>query len=674
MVAGRRAFEAKTQAGLIARILEHDPAPASSITAAAPPALDRLMRECLAKDPAERRQSMHDVLLDLRSIAGGGPPTPAPAAQPHSGRRVWMLSTAVLALALLAGAGYLTLRPHPEPPVVRFAIPLPEKTNYGFGLAISPDGKRVALVASAAGGRNMLWVRPIDSLEARPLAGTEEASLPFWSPDSRFLAFFGNGKLSKVDAGGGPVQVLCDVPDGRGGSWSPEGVILFNPDGSGTFPLLRVSAAGGTPTPATRLDRARGDEDHRWPEFLPDGRHFIFYILGVQREKSVIAAGSLDSTETRVLALSDTRAAYTPPGYLLFGRGGALMAQAFDAAKLRLSGEATPVAQDLGTVATPAAYAAFSASRTGTLCYRPGALEQGRLLWFDRAGKPLGAAGPPAHLTEPDLSPDGKHVAAEWTDPNGKNNVWLLDLQRDALSRFSFGAPAEDSEATWSPDGTHIAFVSARSKASNIYQKLANGSGGEELLYSDSLDKNISLDDWSRDGHCLVFEMSDPKNKQDLWILPLDGSRKPVPYLQTPFTEAHSRISPDGRWLAYSSDESGHSEIYVQSFPVTGGGKFQVSAQGGDQALWRSDGKELYYLAPDRKLMAVGVSTRAGFQYEAPRALFQTRAPAPMISGFRDNYMVAPGGQKFLVYTLDESSSASQPIITVLNWTSALTR
>jgi Tol biopolymer transport system component len=674
MVAGRRAFEAKTQAGLIARIMEHDPAPASSATAAAPAALDRLMRDCLAKDPAERRQSMHDVLLDLLWIAEGSAAAPAPAAEARSGGRVWMLSTAVLALALLLGAAYATLRPRPDLPVARFAISLPEKSNFGFGLAISPDGKRVAFVAQAAGGRNMLWVRPIDSLEARPLAGTETASLPFWSPDSRFLAFFANGKLSRVDAAGGPVQILCEAPDGRGGTWNQEGVLLFNPDGGATTPLLRVSAAGGTPTPVTRLDTTRGDRNHRWPEFLPDGRHFIFFITSAQPAKYAIAAGSLDSTEGRILTLSDTRAAYAPPGYLLFVRGGALMAQAFDAGKLRLTGEAASVAQDLGTISAPLAYAAFSASRTGILCYRPGALQQGRLFWFDRGGKPLGAAGPPAHLVEPDLSPDGKRVAAEWDDANGNKNLWILDFERDAISRFSFGAPAEDGQATWSPDGTHIAFTSNRNNASGIYQRLASGAGGEELLYSDSVDKNLSLDDWSRDGRRLVFEVVDPKNKQDLWILPLDGSRKAVPYLETPFAENHARISPDGRWLAYASEESGRSEVYVQSFPVPGGGKFQVSAQGGDQATWRGDGKELYYLAPDSKMMAVPVRTDAGFQYEAPRALFQTRAPAPFIGGLRNSYVVAAGGQKFLIYTLDESAGTSQPIVTVLNWMSAFNK
>ncbi len=673
MVAGRRPFEAKTQASLIARILEHDVAPLSSIVPSAPPALEQLLRSCLAKDPDERRQNMHDVLVDLRWIAEGGSragiPTPVPA--PRKARPVaWMAACAVLALAAVTLAILYWQRPRPESPMVRFTIPPPEKQGFGYGLTISQDGKRVAFVAAAAEGQPQLWIRSLDSLASQPIPGTEGASFPFWSPDGRSVGFFAGGKLNKVDTVGGPVQNLADAPDPRGGAWNEAGVILFAPNT--TSPLQRVSASGGSAAvEVTRLDGTRKEHSHRWPHFLPDGRHFLCFSY-IGGSANAIATGSLDSKDLTILTPADSAPAYSS-GFLSYVRGSILMAQPFDAGRLRLSGDAVAVAQGVAAEGEigPTAFSRFSFSHNGVLVYKTGSSEAGQFTWFDRAGKPLGTVGDSGTYAAPALSPDQRRLIFDWNETPAGNILWEWNLSRNVKSRFSFGS-VQDSSAVWSPDGSTVVYASKRAVAADLYSKPATNAGKEQLLFASQFDKYPNC--WTLDGRTVVFELYAPKRKTELWTLSV-ADRKAAPYLQSEFDVAHSSVSPDGHWLAYSSDESGRPEIYVQSFPIPTGGKYTISPAGGDQPSWRRDGKELFYIARDQKLMAVPVATGAAFEAQAPRALFTARVDnAPLtLTGARNSYVASGDGQKFLVYTVSDAVSTT-PITVVLNWNAGIAR
>ncbi len=650
-------------------ILEREPAPVSTAVPTAPPALEQLIRSCLVKDPAERRQTMHDVLVDLRWIAQGGS-TPGlatpPPPQPNARAGIWMAAAAILALATVTLAVLYWRRPLAEARVLRFSLPPPDKSAYGFGLAVSPDGTRVAFVAATANGQSALWVRALDSLSAQPIAGSEGASYPFWSPDNRFLGFFAEGKLKKVGTAGGPIQVLCDAPDPRGASWSQEGVILLAP--ATNLPLMRVPAAGGTPVAVTRIDAARKEVGHRWPHFLPDGRHYLCFTYCGNPAGNAIAAGSLDSEDLTIPTVADSGPAYGPPDYVFYVKSNVLMAQPFDASRLRLAGDAVPFAQDVAAEgeAGPTAFARFSLSRNGVLAYVTGSGTTGQFTWFDRSGKPLWTITDPGSYGEPALAPNQRRVIFSWPSPLG-NNLWVFDFSQGVKSRFSFGSTF-DASAVWSPDGSRVAFASRRGGASDIYLKPATGAGTEDLLFSSKVDK--IPDSWSADGRTLVFESLTPKNRLELWMLSLDG-RQASPYLQTEFSTGQSALSPDGHWIAYTSDETGRLEVYVQSFPIPAGGRYPISPAGGDQPSWRRDGKELFYLAQDRKLMAVPVTTGASFASQAPRALFQCRVDRPLLSGARNYYVAAADGQKFLVYTLSDALTSS-PMTAVINWSSGM--
>jgi eukaryotic-like serine/threonine-protein kinase len=665
MAAGRKPFDSHTQAGLIAQIMQTDPPGLSSVLPQAPPALEQLARACLAKDPDERRQTMRDVLTDLQWIAGSSSRQevvkPAPAKR-QSPVWTWQIAAVLFAAAAVVQIVATRLRTPVESPVSRFAIPAPPKSMFGTGLALSPDGKQMAFVGTPEGGQDLLWVRSLDALAAHPLAGTDDARLPFWSPDSRSIAFFANGKLKRVDSVGGPVQVICDASDPRGGSWGPDGTILVATDAS--VPLSRVAATGGVPTAFTKLNVTRGENSHRWPHFLPDGRHFLCFTMCNKPGNNAVAVGSIDGPDVKILAPSSSAPAYSPPGYILYTRGTTLMAQPFNQSSLAVSGTPVPLAEDVnlvGTGAGPTASVQFSVSTTGMLLYQTGGEQQEQLAWFDRTGKPLGTLGPRGTTNQPELSPDGKRVVAD-----GSADVWMYDTALGNASRFTTGGTG-DGTALWSPDGGQVVYASYRSGKSNLYLQAAGG-GPEQLLLATDIDK--APDDWSRDRRLIVFETFTATNKSDLWWLPLDGDRKPVVYLQTPFNECHARLSPDGKWLAYASDETGRSEIYVQSFP-TPGAKTLISTNGGDQPAWRRDGKELYYLSLDRKLMAVDVKLGATFESFTPKTLFQTRAPNPGLSLFRNHFSPDPGGSRFLVAIVpDEQSTA--PLVMVLNWTSAL--
>ena len=559
----------------------------------------------------------------------------------------------------------------PERRVVRFFVPPPEKGNFRNGPpAISPDGRRVAFAASAGDGQFSLWVRPIDSLEAQRLPGTEDAFHPFWSPDSRFIGFIAGTKLKKVEASGGPPQTLCDAPAFSAGAWSRDGVIVF---GSPRGALLRVAAAGGPPAPLTTLDSSRQESAHSFPQFLPDGRHFLYYARAGQPEQSGISVGALDSKDRKRLLATGSSAAYAPPdkgnlGHLLFLRDGTLMAQSFDAAKRALTGDPFPVAEQVGSAF---GVSFFSVSANGALSYRTGGGQQTQLAWFDRDGKPLGSAGAPGQYITVALSPDTTQVAVARTDPQASNvDLWLHDLARNIPSRFTFH-PSQDWHAVWSPDGSRIVYAAGRDGPFNLYQKVSSGSGSEEALLQSGEGKRPH--DWSRDGRFIVYSNQDPKTGFDLWVLPVGAGadRKPVPYLKTEFDETQAQFSPDGRWMAYVSNESIRTQVYVQPFPASGG-KRQVSAEGGRQPRWRRDGKELFFVAPDGKLMSAEVKTAPKFEATVPQALFQTRILSAA-SQFVHYYDVAPDGRRFLINSLLQET-ASAPITVVLNWREGLRR
>ena len=679
MATGTKAFEGKTQAGLMSAIMRTEPPPVSAHQALAPPALDHLVRRCLAKDPDARWQTMRDLKEELRWIATDGSASRTAQGNTVAKRSRDTLAWAVagvLSLALAAALVVGQLRVAPQATeMVRFAVGPPEHAAFGTAQetpfpAVSPDGRRLAFVA-VRGGTGHLWVRPIGSLDAQPLPGTEGAvQSPFWSPDSRMLGFFVGGKLKTVDASGGPVQILSDAPGNgsdRGGTWNRDGVIVFNATVTGTG-LSRVSANGGEPTPVTTLDASRKETAHRHPFFLPDGRHFVYFAV----PSNTIRVGSLDSKETTPLFLADSRAVYAAPGYLLFIRQNTLLAQPFDAARLTLTGETIPFVEQVPANRVTSS-GAFSASANGVVAFRTGAsATPTQLTWVDRAGRPLGPIGQPGVYRNPALSPDGSKLAVEMIEPAGlTSDVWLLELARGVASRFTFD-PADDIYPVWSPDGTRIAFGSGRNGgAFNMYQKLSNGAGADEiLLKADGVE--TAPYDWSRDGAIVIRHNA--AGVFSLGLMASSGDRK-VSVFQagaSGINKVQGQVSPDGRWLAYASNESGRYEVFVQSFP-NAGGKWQISKDGAVHPRWRGDSKELFYYAADGRLMAVPIKGDTALDVGAAVPLFTARMlGGPVVTlGLKQQYDVTRDGQRFLLNSLTEESAPS-PITVVLNWTSAL--
>ncbi len=553
---------------------------------------------------------------------------------------------------------------------MRFEILPPPKTALN-NFTLSPDGRKLAINARNATGRNALWLRQMDSLQIRELPGTEGASLdPVWSPDSEVIAFEADGSLKKIDISSGAPQTLAAYSNAATGiSWSKQDVILFGSAGL----ITRVPAAGGEASVVTAFDRT-GEQGQGRPFFLPDGKHFLYFRL---KDKGTgIYIGSLDAKpagqDPKRLLDSPAGAAYaTAPGaksgYLFFLRGEALMAQPFDAAGMQLTGRAIQLAD---RVSTNLYDGLFSVSDTGMLTYALTGGSKRQLAWYDRQGKNLGKVGEPSARDELALSPDGTKVAEGRVDEKGTWGVWMLDLARGVNTRLSFEAGG--GNGVWSPDGKEIIYAPGGGQSADLYRKPANGAGQQELLLHS--DANKTPLDWSRDGRYLLFSQRGQKTGNDLWVLPLEGEHRPTPYLATPFNEGQAQLSPDGRWVAYTSNESGTREVYVQPFPVPSGGKWPVSSGGGSQARWRRDGKELFYFTPDEMLMAVAVTVNGGvFQPGVPKPLFRAAVlggtgGGPTIAWRWD---VSPDGQRFLMNTaLDEE--AGSPITAVLNWQNSL--
>ncbi len=664
MVTGRRAFHGKTQASLIGSILKDDPPPISSIRKVSPPALDFVIRKCLAKDPDDRWQSARDVVSQLEWIGqGSGAQVGTPAAKSWIAtarlreRLAWAVAGVLAVLLAITVGTNVGLAPPAEERDVRFEIPAPEASP--FALTISPNGRLLAFVARAPDtNRNLLWLRPLAATVAQPLAGTDGASAPFWSSDSRSIGFVADGSVKRVDAAGGLPRTVCDVPPPHdfSGTWH-DNTIVF----SSGLVLLRVAAEGGQPAVITTLDLSRGETAYRYPTFLPDGHHLVYSVQSTDPANTGVFARSLDSPDrTRVLD-AVSMVAYAEPGYLIYQDSGALMAQPFDATRLRLNGTPTRIAERI-TLNPNLGLAAFAVSESGALVYRTaGARESSQLQWFDRTGKPLERLGQPGFFRGLALSPDEKRVAVSRPDPEtGKSDVWTIELSTGVPTRVTFD-PAIDDDATWTPDGLALSFWSDRRGNYGIYQRTL-GSAGDVVVYESP--NPLYLGDWSGDGKWLLYH-----NVQGIFALPRLEPRVPLRLIESRYLKDEPHFSPDGQWVAYNSNESGAREVHVASFPGFNQGR-QVSLGGGGVPWWRADGRELFYMSTDGKVMSVAVTPGPATDFSLPRELFQTPLQSPLL--ITAQYVVTGNGQRFLLAAPVRTTTA--PITVVLDWTKLLQR
>jgi eukaryotic-like serine/threonine-protein kinase len=671
MATRKRAFEGKSQASVISAIMSSDPAPMSSLQPMTPPALDRVVKRCLAKEPDERCQSAKDLTDELKWIAeGGSEVTAAPPAAMKSirslGRRALILSFGTLLLgSTITGVALWNRKPSSLPqPVSRLTVNLPPGQQLaglenGPAVVLSPDGTHLAYVARQ-GGTQQIYLRAMDSLEARPIPGTEGGVAPFFSPDGQWVGFFGvgSGKLKKVSVDGGAALNLGDAANPIGANWGSQGMIAFAPNPiSG---LQQTSDAGGTPQPLTRL--GKGEVGHGWPEFLPNGKAVLFAAVTATSNwaNAQVAVQSVGTGERRNLVQGATQPRYAPSGHLIYAQGGNLMAAPFDSQRVAITGTAVPVVE--GVLQSPATGdAQYSLSTMGSLVYVPGSVQgpQSKLVWVSRSGAEQPLAAPARAYLAPRLSPDGRGVAAGITGQDSQ--VWLYDLSRETLTRLTFEGNT-NQYPNWTPDGKRISFRSNKEGPLNLFWEMADGSGGLERLTTG--DDAQTANSWSADGQSLAFVEVTPTTGIDIWVLRM-SDRKAQPLLRTPFNESAPRFSPDGRWLAYVSDESGRYEIYVQPYPGPGG-KWQISTESGTEPVWNPNGRELFYRSGD-KMMAVEIATQPSFAAGKPRMLFEGQyVPTPVTY---PNYDVSPDGQRFLMLkTAEQAQAAPTQINVVLNW------
>ncbi len=673
MLRGERAFQKATMAETMTAIL-HDELPELSETnAKISPQLEKLVQHCLEKKPERRFQSAQDLgfaLEALATLSGTTSPTAGNVSAlrmllVQSGwreRSVWLGFAVTSLISLMLGMLYFN-RPVADARAVRLTFQPPPDVPFNDAefdrVIVSPDGQKLVFSALSAEDKWQLWVRPLDSLEAQPLPDTDYAVDPFWSPDSRSLAFGVQGKLKRLDLAGGSARIICDAPRMTGGTWSNDGVIVFGADYGSV--LFQVSATGGEPKPVTINDAVPGNAGQSSPAFLPDGNHFLFTKLS--HAKPGIWVGSLDSPVVKQVMAEGSQAVYVTPGWLLLLRNDVLMAQMFDASSLALKGEANPI------VTKPANYpdpdGVFSVSNTGVLIWQSSWERDYQLVWFDRAGKQVGTVGAPLKVSagqEPHLSPDEKRVANKRA-----GNIWVTDLTRDNGIRLT---TLFSQNLIWSPDSHRIAYNSTnREGVQGIFQKAANGVGEEELLFNGI----VFPADWSPDGRFILFRRYGASTRFDIWGFALTGDRQGQALLNSAFDETYPQLSPDGRWLAYSSDESGSYEIYVRSFTVdgkVGDDKQRISTNGGKQPIWRGDGKELFYIASDGQMMAVAVKLgEAAFESSAPQSLFKTKMLARVVH----EYDASADGQRFLIGTRIGESKAAPPTV-ILNWMAEMKR
>jgi len=664
MATGKPAFSGRTKASLIASILSSDPKAVTELAPMSPRALDHVVKTCLAKDPEERWQTARDLLVELKWIAESGSQTGsvAPLAVAGKGRErlAWILAGAMAVGLIVVAAWWRSSRPAEQ--TMYFSAPFPFAAR---DIAVSPNGHTFAVLAYLQSARkNVIWIYELGSSDARSLADTEGATYPFWSADGRSLAFFADGKLKKLDVSGGPAQTLCDAPSGRGGTWNRDGVILFTPNALVGNGLYRVSASGGTPTQVSSPDVNRGEQSHRWAQFLPDGKHYLYMAanFGGKDSANAIFVGSLDSNEKRFIVEATANAAYAAPGYLLFPREKNLLAQRFDLNRFALTGEPMAILTDIQHQ-PQVRRAVFAVADNGLLAAQTGSgVAPSQPVWFDRKGNEVGVVGKPDVYGNVSLALNGRSVAVDKTDMASLNtDVWTYELPHGGAKRVTFD-PAFDVMPIWSPDGSRLVFASNRALNVDLYMKNSDGAQEENAILQDSLDK--APNDWSRDGKYIIYTRG-----ADLWTGTVP-ELKSSQLLKAPSVIRNGQFSPDGKWVAYASNETGKWEIYVTSFPDARG-KWQVSTGGGEQPRWRSDGKELFYLSSDYKMMAAPVTMGANFDAGVPAALFQATPRQPVSTNDQFAYDVSRDGQRFLIITQVKQTETA-PMSIILNWTAKL--
>ena len=671
MLTGRKAFDGEDITDMIAAVVKTTP-DWSALPAGLPPHIVTLIQRCLEKD---RKSRIGDIAVARFLLEDGAPAAgrsdSAPATPPPSAMWVrampWALAGIFLVTTVALSVQHFRESP-PVAPSVRFQITPPANHTIGM-FRLSSDGRRLVFVGR--GGDNQLWVRPLDSIDAVPLAGTEGATYPFWSPDGSEIAFFAQGKLRRIAAAGGPAVNISDAINGRGGTWNRDGVIVFAADAFGG--LSRVAAGGGTPSAVTTI--AAANEGDRFPEFLPDGHRFLF--LRTTAKDAGLYAGDLAGGAPVRLLPDVTNAAFVSGqggraggGFLFFRRDNTLMAQRFDPGRLQLTGDLIPVAEQV-SVAGNVGYGAYSVSHAGAIAFLPGLRGGARqMVWLDRAGQRLGTIGKPDQISGPVLSPDETVVAFTIGDETaGDAEVWLQNLDTDVLSRFTVGS-GPSASPLWSPDGTRVVFVTRTSVSDYEIRMLsANSPGGRPEVLLQGPYNSVAVTDWSPDRKAILFNSRSEKTRDDLWVLPMEGDRKAAVLLQTPANEGSAMFSPHGDWIVYTSDESGQSEVYVQRFPLDGS-KFQISSAGGRFPRWSRDGKELFYRTLTQTIMSVPVTVSTTFQRGQARALFEARGLDSRIQS-TGSFQPSADGKRFLS-TMSDGDTQAQPLIVWTNWQATL--
>jgi Tol biopolymer transport system component len=664
MLTGQPAFRGETVTDLLAAVVKDDP-DWSALPHDLPSGVRTLLRRCLNKDPRHRLQAIGDARIELDEIGAGDDRNDHATRTAATERVVWLVAVVVLGIAA-AGALLVAVRPAVAVPEMRLDIATPATTDPA-SMALSPDGQKLVFSATNADGRAQLWIRWLSDVVPRALPSTEAGRYPFWSPDSRSIGFFANGRLKRVDAEGGSLREIADAPLGLGGTWNRDGVIVFAANWVG--PLLRVSAAGGSPVETTQL--TPGQTGHRFPQFLPDGRHFLFESIEGGGISGVVYVGNLDAGAAERLIDSGASATYAPSGHIVFARGApaaaTLMAQRFDPNRRVLADRPFPIAASVTAGLDPGS-ASLSVSSTGVMAYRADVGSARRqFAWFDRAGKLIATVGEPDHASpvNPSLSADGRYVAIRRSISDNAD-IWLLDSKTGLLGRLT-ARPGLHNFPVWSPDDRYVAFTANlnRGSVNNFYRQAADGGGDEELLFETPQNKGLA--DWSADGRFMLFRSVDPKTGNDIWAVSLTD-RNPFVVAQTNFDERDGQFSPDGRWIAYQSNETGDFEIWVRPFPGPGD-RVRISTNGGTQVRWRRDGKELFYIAMDGRLMSVPLSFDAqgpSLEPGIPVGLFSTRIGGALQGFNRHQYAVAPDGQRFLMNTLLDEGTLT--ITLIQNW------
>jgi serine/threonine protein kinase len=667
MLSGQPPFKGMHETAIAYEIVNVDPQPLTSVKPGVDSELDQIVADCMAKDPADRYQSAAEVARNIRRIRkDSGTKTKEKARDPSRTmekeklritleRGFWIAGIILLSAAILL-ISFRQQEPN-SVSTLRFTVPPPENTTPSQ-IAMSPKGEYLALTATG-GGKTLLWIRPLHDIGFHSLAGTDGAAHPFWSPDGQFVGFFAGGKLKRVSPSGGSPITICDAPDGRGGAWNQQGTILFAPTSGGV--IYSVPASGGTPRAITTLDTSKRETHHIWPAFLPDGDLFAYSSRRYDHDRSVIHLASLSSGYLKPLLIADANAGIASPGFLVFLKERTLMAQHFDFSQGVLSGDPVAIADNVDNIPL-FGLAGFSTSLNGVLAIGGGRSTKRQFAWFDRQGRLIGTVGPPGNYFDINISPDHTRAAIQFTDVQTDNSdIWIIYLKNGAMSRFTFQDVVDDNPV-WSPDGESIIYVSRREGNQEVYLKSASGKGQETRV-----PVNGDPYSWSRDGRFLLFNAVGTLTRDNVMVLPFKPAGEPFPYLDSEAGEVYPQFSPDGKWVAYVSNETGRFEVYVQSFPRSGG-KWQISTGGGSQPRWREDGKELFFISAAKAMMAVEVQTGTTFKNGTPRQLFDTQIDnydAP------NRYAVAGNGQRFLI-NVPAGQESANPITIVAHWTNEL--